>query len=331
MKKILLSIILALVFMFSSCSCSGEKVLSFNTSSLGNGFNKTYAVSLGEYAGSPNKIAKDQTDVYGEITIKGTYSVSVKPCSFTELKDIVNENFTKTFKNVYPYKLTSNLDITTVYKKYSDKEYKDYITTTSYFVGTNSLTPLYTKVESKTSYIGVENGKLFVDEIKTEDETVFNEDKYTLTRKASLVNSDKTDKQEDTFDYDINTVIDNGYLLLALENLPLKKDKSEVIQVIGPSYGKAKPISVTCSDNLSSLKVNNTDYSDVYQEYFQLQNTSSNCLGGDVGKAQIVYIAKKENKNTIIKYYTSLTSHDINYACLGALVFELTSFETISD
>ena len=168
---------------------------------------------------------------YGEILLSGDYDITLGWCPIIEIDDLVSEEFKNTLTGDSLYKLESTLNLNVTYKAVNNEEHNDTIKTTSYFFGKN-LYPVYSKIESNTTYLGLKEGKPEITESSSIDEIIYDIDKYSISRKNSSSERKEEINQTNEYDYKQGTVIDNSILLFALENYAVEKSYTKTLSVI---------------------------------------------------------------------------------------------------
>ena len=314
MKKFIVCFALVFALLFSGCSCTKKQKLSFATNWLNNlEYTRDYKVELSDYNDGTYKYEYKDSDKYGEIKIEGDFLISIKTANMDSIKGLVDEEFKSQLKEGLLYKVETNLNLSVNYSKYSTTPYNDYTLTEAYFFGQN-LFPIYAKTTSHTTYLNFNDDKLNITELDIEDETVYSSESYSVNRIACSSDKEKITSTKQ-YNYEQGTVIDNSYLLFALENYIIAdKDASKSISVVSTTYGESKDLTVKYFEDEGATKL----------ESFILQDSNAGCFGGNVGKAQVIQLENvSDNERRIIKYASPLSSNDNDHACFGALVFTL--------
>lgn len=316
MKKVIICFVLTFVLLFSGCSCSKKSKLAFDTNWLNTNLNysKNYNVNLEDYSDGTYNYSIKNKDSYGNISMNGTYNLTVNTVNLDEANSLIDDEFRKTLTDGNLYKITTKLELDVIYSGVSSEPYKDYVETSAYFFGKN-LIPIYSLTKNKYSYLGLINDKLQVTQLEGEDEIKYTISTYTVNRKIKNLDTDDQEEMSEQYDYQMNTIVDNSYLLFAIQNTEIKeKDSTKTLPVISATYGEEKNITVRYYEDKNT---------EIKSYSFMVEDGAFGCFGGNTGKAQILKISTIDGQNVFTEYASPLTSYDNNYTCFGALVYRL--------
>ncbi len=340
MKKVLVSIILAFVMVFTASGCAISNPLSFSNAwnegtNPGIGFTETlnYSVELKKDTVSGPNFSYTSAVTDYDYNLSGEYQVSITATTISNA-DFNSDIFAE---NLNVYKITSNLVLT---GNYGETDIEDYINTECYFARESySLFPVYSKTENKSTLLHTYNNKYEIQELKTETETLYNKNSYTINKKVEeKVNgtwefsSNATNSYEATYE----NYVDNNQLLFAIRNLGIEAETSKYLSTVSYGYGTTKSLRIQHlgknSETAFGLTYNDTTYN---QATFPVDILSfSVATEGSSGMSQIVYLqnGKEEttnlNRALIVKYIEPLTTYS-QFKCMGSLVYTLKSVNII--
>ena len=329
MKKIIISLLLAVSLLFCGCSCTPETSLGFTSAWNGGdepsiGFSEKCVYKV-EYVADFNEDGLNYTvdEQVGEVLefeyANGVYTTELKVLPTTaDIKNKESDILTADVGHVIYLKTTFNI---TSRFKYGDateyEEYNDSIVTEVYFcpVGA-SYTPIYSKTIA--SYASVQVLEVpTVEKIEYEKEFYYNTETYSFDG----------EEYEKTF----KTYIDNGQLLFALRNINIEEEGSFALPTTSIQYGVPKTLSVSrISDralNLSAVNVNGEDIinpAPATKRFTFRLNTTLNA-----GKEQLVYVNNASDfasSRAVIVRYVAPLGETGSFLNLGAMQYTLTEY-----
>lgn len=333
MKKIILSLSLALALMFTvGCSCSDPVILSFEklwTSTYSDSFEEVleYDVSYtASYSENGRSYKKDAALDGMTVEIGGTYTVKNKVYSKvnTDLPSEVKNAEVLTNINSFIIHTRSELSLNTkyVYGSHDSGYLTEYINVDAYYADTDtSLTPVY--VSREFSYYNLTVDSDFnLNKLEGSDQTLYSTDAYTVKTKYG------DNQSANDYSYTFKTLIDNSALFMTIRNKNVAKDASYNLPVVHPSYGTSQELT------LSTFAVDEQTYSLNYygtdkELKFPVRGTSFvvNSMN-ESGTSQICYVQTASvdgaNNSLLLKYVEPIAEYK-GYKKLGAMIYTLKS------
>ncbi len=359
MKKIIISLLLASVFLFAGCSCNALPQLSFNkggftggTSTESSGLTETatYGITFNEQYRSGDDFNFSKYEAIGDkfvTTATGSYvttlsvieqsSVTGEATSSNILGDKVTEDDNGAKMPIIKYVTEATVDWT--YTAGEDvKTVTDTIKTESYFLRTDmSLAPIYAikYFDSTKVSLKLENNKAIptYTQEKAVITTVYNKNNYTIkSYKYDEYVADKTTAtvtKTQKHDYTFRTAIDNSALLFAIRNSAIAKDNSISVPVISDAYGISQTLEI--KNYLTATEKATIEVDGVSNPELDIPvNRISYAISGqNSGRSQLCYIQNEAkegvpNRALMVKHIAPIAEYT-SYYCLGAMVYTLES------
>lgn len=343
MKKKFFAIILlavALLFTFSGCSCEGATILSFSnafndkTAPLASYYEKceydvTYEEKNEFYAKASslnNKNLKFSYDVGKYVTEFKVeaglpqISSSGKPIT-SDIRDLLEG------KTVYHYKTSFSINIKYSINGGEEKTHTDTINTEVYFGNADlSFAPIFSDTQFETSLL------LFsapdVQTFKSDYQTVYNQNFYTLSGSSTLSDSKQNDVTEHnrTENYTFRSLIDNAQFMFAIRNLTIETGKSGYFLAATLSYNQPKSIAVsnaTTYDSDVDFTYNGTSINSITTTSYNYALSESKSSG----IPQYFFLQAKSteslpNKSLLVKYIEPVIEYS-SLNCAGSLNYKL--------
>lgn len=346
MKKLLVSIMLVVTLLFCGCGCNGLSTLNFNNAWNNGDLGKvnyserlSYTVRyLDTYTTGGSKSVsyeKSQGLKDVDIDIYGTYNTELEVfpvASVGSIEEIKDSNILDDYEG-HIIKLTTRLEVEASYSC-DENPHSDFINTVTYFCNSsNSFAPLYSKTENSSTVLRVYNNKAGTIRSHNLTETFYNKTSYRIIN-TPYINGVKDDAgiTDKTYNYTLQTIVDNTQLLFALRNIDFQKNNNKVIPTVSSTYGNYQNISASYFDDKEANFTIENSTEKAYEMKsisFVSSVVSSGCAfsSGASGRAQIAFIANNADyfngKAQIVQYVEPLTSYDNQYMCMGVLEYTL--------
>ncbi len=346
MKRKFTAILLFLIsiFVFSGCSCTGETVLSFSSAfSDGNnvqpGYTQTltYKVNYQEkndfYQKSSSINADYLSFTYGE----GTYVQTLEVLSsLPALEDGKTSDISTKLsgKSVYSFKTMLTLPLSYT-KGGVTTEKIDYIYSEILFCPQElSFAPIYAKTESVNTILlfGAQSADAITQE--TTYTTLYNLSSYQIKGVSKQITDNGVTETpiDKNVEYTFRTVIDNAALMFLIRNNVLSVNAQGSIKVVAFNYDEPKDLVFT-NVSTNTLPVNFSYDGNETQSATLSKYEFSILDGNQAGMSQYYFLQEKvegANFNSILVRYVEPLIELNSISCLGSLVYELISFETVN-
>jgi len=286
--KLVLSLALVFTTVLGGCSCAtpvplafkphfngGQKFDGFSSETLT--YNISYVNGSEEYSLLKKNSALD--NLISDFNVENGSFVTKLSIDFQENDQIkksglYGENgLVKPNSPYFLQKTTMQYTGKLVLKNGVEHSFTDKIETTVYFLQESSFAPLYASQVSEMSLISTGDNNVSVSSVKYVYETIYGDSEYTVNSKLyskgvvtyNLSNNEKAEKfnndyqltseNNESFEYNLKTVVDNTQLLFILRNLETTQDKTSTLPVIAPAYKEAQSLAIM-QMNTASPKLN---------------------------------------------------------------------------
>ena len=366
MKRFLILVLtlgMCLMFTISGCSCEGDATLEFSNAYIKEIKTETltYSITL-ENSYRDIKMSSNTNESLMPKYENGKY-ISKYEANVSLPKDEYFGNLAQEGLSINRVRTVFSMDV--IVKDIEDPDnpdkditYKDQIISEVYFYDNSlSCAPIYSKTTVKNTYVANDETLFECVHNIYQYTTTYNDDTFVTTKKYYVPDEDEDIKGEmdlenlnkeklfslkddgKSSEYDFREVIDNNQLIFSTRNLPIAKNKNEIIPVVNFVYNKPTKLQLTNTSN-SVLNIT-TDFNyktskfskfydkDTHSLTIPVRNISITLSDTDyMGLPKYVVVqngtADEENilnNGLVLEYAEALITY--NYNCLGALVYRL--------